>query len=144
MIFLKHWLKNTANTGEVLVIIDRLIDYEKDQLGNSKIKISAGWQTVPQWRFPRATRDQCTVVTRDPQLGPQVTFGDDVHWDNDVHRYNDDHRDNDVQRDNDVYRDNDAHRDNDNRMYVHRDNDNGIVGLWTMMSILGNVTTCLR
>jgi len=31
-----------------------------------------GWQSVPQWRFPRATRDQCTVVTRDPQLGPQV------------------------------------------------------------------------
>ena len=30
---------------------------------------------MPQWRFPRATRDQCTVVTRDPQLGPQVGGG---------------------------------------------------------------------
>ena len=30
---------------------------------------------MPQWRFPRATRDQCTVVTRDPQLGPQVGDG---------------------------------------------------------------------
>jgi len=31
-----------------------------------------GWQQVPQWRFPRATRDQCTVVTRDPHLGTQI------------------------------------------------------------------------
>ena len=23
-----------------------------------------GWQNVPQWSFPRATRDHCTVVTR--------------------------------------------------------------------------------
>ena len=35
-------------------------------------RASLGWQPVPQWRFPRATRDQCTVVTRDPQLGSQV------------------------------------------------------------------------
>lgn len=31
-----------------------------------------GWQTVPQWSFPRATRDQCTVVTKDPKFGTQV------------------------------------------------------------------------
>ena len=31
-----------------------------------------GWQNVPQWSFPRATRDHCTVVNRDPQLGTQV------------------------------------------------------------------------
>ena len=111
---------------------------------------------MPQWRFPRATRDQCTVVTRDPQLGPQVAFGNhgrrdndphrdnDVQRDNDVYRDNDAHRDNDDHRDSDDHRDNDDNRDNDNRIYVHRDNDNGIVGLWTMMSILGNVTTCLR
>ena len=30
-----------------------------------------GWQNVPQWSFPRATRDHCTVVTRG-QEGPQV------------------------------------------------------------------------
>ena len=58
---------------------------------------------MPQWRFPRATRDQCTVVTRDPQLGPQVAFCNDVHSDNDVHR------DNDAPQDNDGHRDNDAH-----------------------------------
>ena len=31
-----------------------------------------GWHDVPKWSFPRATRDQCTVVTKDPKLGPQV------------------------------------------------------------------------
>jgi len=31
-----------------------------------------GWQNVPQWSFPRATRDHCTVVNKDPQLGTQV------------------------------------------------------------------------
>jgi len=31
-----------------------------------------GWQNVPQWSFPRATRDHCSVVTRDPTQGPQV------------------------------------------------------------------------
>ena len=36
---------------------------------------------MPQWRFPRATRDQCTVVTRDPQLGPQVGGGSDLGGD---------------------------------------------------------------
>ena len=30
-----------------------------------------GWQNVPQWSFPRATRDHCTVVTRGEE-GPQV------------------------------------------------------------------------
>ena len=25
-----------------------------------------GWRTVPQWSFPTATKDQCTVVTKDP------------------------------------------------------------------------------
>lgn len=28
-----------------------------------------GWQNVPQWSFPRATRDHCSVVTRDPVTG---------------------------------------------------------------------------
>jgi len=31
-----------------------------------------GWHTVPQWNFPRATKDMCTVVTKDPKLGSQV------------------------------------------------------------------------
>merc|ERR1719445_480146 len=31
-----------------------------------------GWQNVPQWSFPRATRDHCTVVTRDPTQGTSV------------------------------------------------------------------------
>jgi len=31
-----------------------------------------GWQSVPQWSFPRATADQCTVTTKDPELGSQV------------------------------------------------------------------------
>lgn len=31
-----------------------------------------GWQNVPQWSFPRATKNHCTVVNRDPQLGTQV------------------------------------------------------------------------
>ena len=31
-----------------------------------------GWRNVPQWSFPRATRDHCTVVTRDPGAGAQV------------------------------------------------------------------------
>ena len=31
-----------------------------------------GWQNVPQWSFPRATADQCTVATRDPELGSSV------------------------------------------------------------------------
>ena len=31
-----------------------------------------GWQNVPQWSFPRATRDHCTVVNTDPRLGTQV------------------------------------------------------------------------
>ena len=31
-----------------------------------------GWHDVPQWSFPQATRDQCTVVTKDPKLGTQV------------------------------------------------------------------------
>ena len=38
---------------------------------------------MPQWRFPRATRDQCTVVTRDPQLGPQVGDGGGLDLDDD-------------------------------------------------------------
>lgn len=33
---------------------------------------SLGWQGVPQWVFPRATRDSCSVVTRDPVLGTQI------------------------------------------------------------------------
>merc|ERR1719445_2201037 len=31
-----------------------------------------GWQNVPQWSFPRATRDHCSVVTRDPVQGTSV------------------------------------------------------------------------
>jgi len=31
-----------------------------------------GWQNVPQWSFPRASRDQCTVVNKDHQFGTQV------------------------------------------------------------------------
>lgn len=31
-----------------------------------------GWQNVPQWGFPRATRDMCTVVNKDPKLGTQI------------------------------------------------------------------------
>ena len=31
-----------------------------------------GWQNVPQWSLPRATRDKCTVVTKDPKLGTQL------------------------------------------------------------------------
>jgi len=31
-----------------------------------------GWHNVPQWRYPQASRDQCTVVTKDPKLGSQV------------------------------------------------------------------------
>jgi len=30
-----------------------------------------GWQNVPQWSFPRATRNHCTVVNRDPSLEPR-------------------------------------------------------------------------
>ena len=25
-----------------------------------------GWRTVPQWSFPSAAQDQCTVVAKDP------------------------------------------------------------------------------
>lgn len=31
-----------------------------------------GWHDVPQWSHPRASKDQCTVVTKDPKLGSQV------------------------------------------------------------------------
>eukprot|EP00092_Neocalanus_flemingeri_P011987 GFUD01012924.1.p1 GENE.GFUD01012924.1~~GFUD01012924.1.p1 ORF type:complete len:559 (-),score=123.56 GFUD01012924.1:109-1755(-) len=31
-----------------------------------------GWHDVPRWSYPRATMDQCMVVTRDPKLGTQV------------------------------------------------------------------------
>ena len=31
-----------------------------------------GWHEVPKWSFPRATKDQCTVVTKDPKQGSQV------------------------------------------------------------------------
>lgn len=31
-----------------------------------------GWRAVPQWSFPRATTDTCSVVHRDPLTGPQV------------------------------------------------------------------------
>jgi hypothetical protein len=31
-----------------------------------------GWQNVPQWSYPGATKDQCTVETKDPELGSQV------------------------------------------------------------------------
>jgi len=31
-----------------------------------------GWQTVPQWSFPRATIDQCSVQAKDPEQGALV------------------------------------------------------------------------
>jgi len=31
-----------------------------------------GWQTVPQWSFPRATMDQCSVQAKDPEQGALV------------------------------------------------------------------------
>ena len=33
---------------------------------------SNGWKNVPQWSYPRATKDQCTVENKDPELGSQV------------------------------------------------------------------------
>ena len=40
-----------------------------------------GWQNVPQWSFPRATRDHCSVVTRDPSAGAQVEYNKKIFED---------------------------------------------------------------
>lgn len=31
-----------------------------------------GWKVVPKWRMRRSVSEGCSVVTRDPRLGPQV------------------------------------------------------------------------
>ena len=31
-----------------------------------------GWREVPKWRARRSVSEACSVVTRDPRLGPQV------------------------------------------------------------------------